>query len=240
MNIPGFTAQASLYRKSNSYRSSTLDFGGESRNQSVVPAQGCPVISFFGTSLRGTPPRLHLIFNYWPVCNDVLNVRWATPGGDWQQFEIGTGSCPPNGPLPCTYNVSDRININLDKPYLFAIQSCRTRFASSSVCGPWSKVAHYLPHGWDTCVDGYVWRQASASDHVCVVPRSRDDARRDNALAASRVSRTDRTYGPDTCIPGYVWREAFPNDHVCVPPATRTRTLNENADAWRHFARNWS
>jgi len=38
MNILGFTAQASLYRTSNSYRSSALDFGGLSPTQSVVLA----------------------------------------------------------------------------------------------------------------------------------------------------------------------------------------------------------
>jgi hypothetical protein len=38
MNIPAFTAQASLYRTSNSYRSSALNFGGSSPAQPVVLA----------------------------------------------------------------------------------------------------------------------------------------------------------------------------------------------------------
>lgn len=38
MNIPEFTAQASLYRTSNRYRSSAADFGGSIADQSIVTA----------------------------------------------------------------------------------------------------------------------------------------------------------------------------------------------------------
>jgi len=81
------------------------------------------------------------------------------------------------------------------------------------------------PYGPDTCKDGFVWREAFDGDHVCVLPQSRQRARDDNALAASRVS------GPDTCMTGFVWREAAPVDHVCVSPQTRQQTLDENARA---------
>jgi hypothetical protein len=38
----------------------------------------------------------------------------------------------------------------------------------------------------DTCQDGYVWREAIASDHVCVLPQTRAQARQDNDQAGSR------------------------------------------------------
>ena len=38
MNMPQFTAQASLYRTSNRYRSSAADFGGSIADQSVIAA----------------------------------------------------------------------------------------------------------------------------------------------------------------------------------------------------------
>jgi len=92
----------------------------------------------------------------------------------------------------------------------------------------------HLPNGPDTCKSGFVWREAIQNDHVCVTPASREEARRDNSLRESRVSRTSHRSGPDTCIPGYVWREVVPSDHVCVLPQTRQRTKVENS----HFERN--
>ena len=86
-----------------------------------------------------------------------------------------------------------------------------------------------LPYGPDTCKPGFVWREAIQKDRVCVTPASREQARSDNALRTSRVSRTDRSSGPDTCIPGYVWREAVPSDRVCVTPQVREQTRRENA-----------
>jgi hypothetical protein len=86
-----------------------------------------------------------------------------------------------------------------------------------------------LPYGPDTCKSGFVWREAIPRDHVCVTPASREEARRDNALRQSRVSRTNRAYGPQTCIPGYVWREVVPTDRVCVTPQVRERTKLENS-----------
>jgi hypothetical protein len=41
------------------------------------------------------------------------------------------------------------------------------------------------PYGPDTCRQGYVWREASPGDHVCVKPETRDQARADNAAARS-------------------------------------------------------
>jgi orotidine-5'-phosphate decarboxylase len=85
----------------------------------------------------------------------------------------------------------------------------------------------------DRSEQGYVWREATPQDHVCVTPGTRARARDDNAHAASRVSTTDRTYGRGTCAPGFVWREATPQDHVCVTPGTRAQARDDNIQAQR-------
>lgn len=81
------------------------------------------------------------------------------------------------------------------------------------------------------CLQGFVWREANASDRVCVTPQVRDLTRQDNAQAAARRNPGGGPSGPDTCRQGFVWREAFANDHVCVTPDVRTRTSQENGQA---------
>ena len=66
---------------------------------------------------------------------------------------------------------------------------------------------HAQPFGPDTCVSGYVWREAVPGDHVCVLPSVRSQAAADNAAASSRVEPNGGPFGPDTCLQGYVWRE---------------------------------
>jgi hypothetical protein len=83
----------------------------------------------------------------------------------------------------------------------------------------------------DRCLQGYVWREATPSDHVCVTGGTRSQARADNAAAASRRAGGG-AYGPDTCIQGYVWREAVANDHVCVTGNVRTQARADNQAAW--------
>lgn len=79
----------------------------------------------------------------------------------------------------------------------------------------------------DTCKQGFVWREAIASDHVCVPPHIRELVAWENVQAASRRDPTGR-YGSNTCIAGYVWRGAFPGDRVCVTPKRRSATREEN------------
>ncbi len=83
----------------------------------------------------------------------------------------------------------------------------------------------------DTCLQGYVWREANPSDHVCVTPDVRSQAAYDNSQAAARRSPTGGPYGPDTCLSGYVWRDAFTNDHVCVTPDVRSQAAYDNSQA---------
>jgi len=70
------------------------------------------------------------------------------------------------------------------------------------------------------CRLGFVWRETSPQDHVCVVPERRKAVRQENG-AAER----------ETCHPGHVWREAFSGDHVCVSPESRSATWAENAQS---------
>jgi hypothetical protein len=95
-----------------------------------------------------------------------------------------------------------------------------------------------LAYGPDTCISGYVWREASPTDHVCVTPAVRDATASDNSRAGARVDPNGGAYGPDTCLSGYVWREAFADDHVCVTPATRSQAAADNAAAQSRYARN--
>lgn len=77
------------------------------------------------------------------------------------------------------------------------------------------------------CKSGFVWREASATDFVCVPPGSRDRTASENALAESRRDPSG-AYGPYTCISGFVWREAFDGDIVCVTPDVRDIVREEN------------
>jgi hypothetical protein len=87
-----------------------------------------------------------------------------------------------------------------------------------------------LPYGPDTCKQGYVWREAIPSDHVCVTPAIRQQTWDDNGQASARRDPTG-PYGSDTCVQGYVWRAAFPNDHICVTPQTRQQAQDDNSQA---------
>jgi hypothetical protein len=82
-----------------------------------------------------------------------------------------------------------------------------------------------------TCKPGYVWREASTSDYVCVTGATREQTRNDNALAAERRSPDGGAYGPDTCKFGYVWREAFPGDRVCTTGDVRSQAQADNQEA---------
>ena len=79
----------------------------------------------------------------------------------------------------------------------------------------------------DTCILGYVWREAVPGDHVCVTPDERQQAAFDNSQAPSRVD-PNGAYGPDTCIQGYVWRQVVQTDHVCVTRATMLAAIAAN------------
>ena len=91
-------------------------------------------------------------------------------------------------------------------------------------------VADPLPYGPDTCVQGFVWREARSGDTVCVTPGVRDAIAAQNANAGANRDPS-QAYGPESCSQGYVWREAFDGDTICVTPAVRSATLADNAAA---------
>jgi hypothetical protein len=101
-----------------------------------------------------------------------------------------------------------------------------------------SAAADPLPYGPDTCIQGYVWREANPQDHVCVTSAVRSQTAQQNAAAAQHRDPNGGTYGPDTCLQGYVWRDAFEGDHVCVTPDVRTQAANDNAAAASLMATN--
>ena len=85
-------------------------------------------------------------------------------------------------------------------------------------------------YGPNTCLNGFVWREAFAGDVVCVPPSTRTRAKQDNAAAASRRDPS-AGYGPFGCQQGYVWREARASDLVCVTPNIRSQAKADNAAA---------
>jgi hypothetical protein len=87
-----------------------------------------------------------------------------------------------------------------------------------------------LPYGPDTCAQGYVWREAIPSDHVCVTPDVRSRTQQENATAVQRRD-PNGAYGSNSCKQGYVWRNAFNGDAVCVTPDIRGEVAADNAAA---------
>jgi hypothetical protein len=99
-------------------------------------------------------------------------------------------------------------------------------------------VADPLPYGPDTCLQGFVWREAAPGDVVCVTPAVRASTAQQNQAAPQNVEPNGGAYGPNTCKQGFVWREAFSGDTVCVTPAIRTQALSDNAAAASRKAAN--
>lgn len=91
-------------------------------------------------------------------------------------------------------------------------------------------VAGAADYGPNTCLNGFVWREAYSGDVVCVTPATRTRAAQDNAAAASRRD-PNAGYGPNGCQAGYVWREARASDLVCVTPDIRAQAKADNAAA---------
>lgn len=107
-------------------------------------------------------------------------------------------------------------------------------FVALNVIHPFSDANPSMPTpalASDTCISGYVWREAGPGDHVCVTPQTRSQAAYDNSQADLH-----HLPGSGTCIQGYVWREAFANDHVCVTPDIRAQAQSDNSQAQNRIA----
>jgi hypothetical protein len=117
-----------------------------------------------------------------------------------------------------------------------------TATCSAGACGsscdanpgrcPGSSKCWSLQYGCDECIEPYVWRQITSSDHVCVTGDARSLVQSENAAGPSHVTTDPNLiamYGADACAAGYVWRDAYSGDHVCVTSDARTRSANENS-----------
>lgn len=86
------------------------------------------------------------------------------------------------------------------------------------------------PNGPDTCIQGYVWREARPGDTVCVTPDVRATVAKQNSTPGANKDPNAGS-GPQSCSQGYVWREAFDGDTICVTPAFRQQMFDANAAA---------
>ena len=97
--------------------------------------------------------------------------------------------------------------------------------ALAAVAAPALGAANY---GADTCLEGYVWRGAIPTDHVCVTPLVRMQTWQENDQAAVHRSPNGGPYGADTCLTGYVWREAVAErPRLRDPPAPPAGTQRQ-------------
>jgi hypothetical protein len=94
-----------------------------------------------------------------------------------------------------------------------------------------------LPYGPNTCINGFVWRNARDGDAVCVTPDTRDQVAQENADPGAHKD-PNGAYGPQSCAQGFVWRQAFDGDTICVTPDVRSATLADNAAAASRKAAN--
>jgi Beta/Gamma crystallin len=172
------------------------------------------------------------------IRNIALGVTRRYVGDHWND-RISSVSCAPR----C------RLQVWEHRDFIGASKSFGDRGATAYVGDDWNdrissaRVVCDVPYatnsdcsyGPQTCHQGFVWREASADDRVCVLPETRDSTRQENALGASRRAGSG-AYGPDTCIAGYVWREAFNGDTICVPSESRDRARRDNARAQLRIA----
>jgi hypothetical protein len=84
------------------------------------------------------------------------------------------------------------------------------------------------PHGVNTCLYPFVWRDAGPNDEVCVPEDRRAAVAFENFLHGNLVEPNGGPYGPNTCRPGWVWRDAFAGDQTCVGPESRDLAAEEN------------
>jgi hypothetical protein len=89
----------------------------------------------------------------------------------------------------------------------------------------------------EQCIPGYVWRQATPEDRVCVTMPTHEKTLEDNMQAGSRRDPRGGPHGADTCLTGFVWREVFIGDHICVLPETHTQVLEDDREGPNRIAR---
>jgi hypothetical protein len=88
---------------------------------------------------------------------DYYNVRWSRPGREETQHRVTGGN-------ESTYRLNTE---NHNTTYTFKVQACDSGLFGSD-CTPWEEfqVTTGAAPAADTCRTGYVWREATPSDHV--------------------------------------------------------------------------
>jgi hypothetical protein len=184
-----------------------------------VTSQSPPMIQ-----VRWTNTATETVFWDVEMTDEKGNMAEVLPAG------IGRGDTGVGLPIENTYTVPAGVT------RCFRVKARTERHTEGCVSRDWSNRAcattKNCSFGPDTCIQGFVWREAGPDDHVCVPVRPVDvraQTRSDNTQAAARRSPTGGVFGPDTCLSGFVWREAFPGDQVCVTPETRAQAARDNS-----------
>jgi hypothetical protein len=175
---------------------------------------------------------------YWQgsIKFDYYNLKWSRTG---KAEKVVTGlNKAAADKRQGSYYIKNPVP---DAIYNFEVQGCESSRVNSQVgvCTQWKKTFHRtspkaasnnLPYGAETCKQGFVWREATAQDKVCVTPETRERVKADNAQETNR-REPNGAYGPNTCKQGYVWRETIPSDYVCVTPEERSAATEDNSRA---------
>lgn len=152
----------------------------------------------------------------WEITQAALPVSFT-----WFYDKSGTYHITAAGyPHMCTGQASFDLVVRASPDNKF-VGSVLGAAGSRAASAPVSRMG-----GSDTCKQGFVWREAVKSDHVCVSPETRARTRAENGTGGVRT-----VPGSDTCKQGYVWREAVPTDHVCVTPQSRAAAAEDNRRA---------
>jgi hypothetical protein len=191
----------------------------------------------------GTPKNLNATIRQGLAPMVVLTWEDRASEKVWWDVEISDGSGRPvDSPRPGVGRGDQGLGLHIEQSFsvpangtrCFRVKARNESGNNGCVSEQWSNQACItvgnggpLASGPDTCKTGFVWRETTPADHVCVDPHSRDDAKLDNSKAAQNRAPNRG----DTCKNGLVWREASPNDHVCVSPPKREATKAENAAA---------
>jgi hypothetical protein len=168
----------------------------------------------------------------WNCSGGGVALSVGNVGASWYNVQATTNGVTTT-PSTNAFNFSDHMQIDFsvqaDQQYTFRVQSCSRAFWWI-FCSAWSPTLHFTTAANSYCLNGYVWREATPFDHVCVTPAQRSQAAYDNSQAASRIDPSG-AYGPQSCVYGYVWREAFGGDYVCVTPGERSLVAYDNSQA---------
>lgn len=105
---------------------------------------------------------------------------------------IGTNGGPVVAPETCivyehiNFN-GERKSIHLGRHINYVGDDWNDRVSSMHIrCD--RPAANDCSYGPETCMKGFVWREAFDGGRVCVPPPSRDQARSDNQLASARIA----------------------------------------------------